>query len=91
MEGLVRQRLEEALDRSKAFIFVIDRGWDSSTWMATEADAALRRRQNGKLLGFFSYNPASMVVTSVGMQPYLSRALAIDISNATKIIRELST
>ena len=85
------KKLDELLERSEIFIFVIDGGWDSSTWMAIEAERALRRKENGKLRGFFCHNPRSIPVVATGMKPYLSKALPINIPDAAKILQQLST
>jgi hypothetical protein len=41
--------LTAELDQVDAFVIVIDRGWDSSKWMAAEADEALKRLRQGRL------------------------------------------
>jgi hypothetical protein len=59
--------LPEALERCDAFVAVINRAWDSSTWMGCEADEGRKR-----LSSTFFWNPEGVTVTAAGMKPYLT-------------------
>ena len=63
-------QLKEILDRRRVVVLVdeLDRGWDSSTWMAEEADTASKRG-----LPLLYWNPDRVVVKA--MVPYLREAL----------------
>ena len=37
--------LGAVIDRCDAFVIIVEPGWDSSTWMAIEAEAGLARNQ----------------------------------------------
>jgi hypothetical protein len=63
------------------FVAVIDRGWDSSTWMAQEADLASR-----KGLPLLYWNPDRLVVKASGMVPYLREALPPALDGALAVI-----
>src|SRR5689334_2646354 len=45
-----------ALRRCRLFVIVLDAGWDSSTWMGTEAHAALESSRAGTQLEAFFWN-----------------------------------
>ena len=60
--------LPAALARCILFVAVIDRGWDSSSWMAHEAEVATKRS-----LPVLYWNPEGLSVAAPGMLPYLRR------------------
>ena len=78
--------LENQLKQCNTFIIVVDQGWESSTWMATEAETA-------KLLNlsFAYWNPLNITKISLGMQSYLKNQLPINLSDATVKIAEYAT
>ena len=78
--------LPAALDRSDVFVCVISPAWDSSTWMAIEADEARRRLAAGRIAGCFCYNPEGRRVIAAGMIPYLRHPLPVDLSEAVEVI-----
>lgn len=78
--------LPAALDRSDVFACVISQAWDSSTWMAIEADEAMRRFEAGRIAGCFCYNPEGRRVIAAGMIPYLRHLLPTDLSKAVELI-----
>ena len=75
--------IARALDASDACVIVLNSWWDSSTWMAIEADEALARLGDGKLL---YWNPDAVEVRSAGMLPYLRTALPTGLSDAVRVI-----
>jgi len=82
--------LAAALDRSDVFIFVVDRGWDSSTWMWQEAGSAFLRKKSGKLRAYYCYNPTSITAFALGMYRYLSEAEPISFSNAVMVLKNIN-
>jgi hypothetical protein len=79
--------LPNTLVRCSIFIAVVDRGWDSSTWMAIEADLAGKKLGAGRIRSVF-WNPEARVVTAKGMLPYLEEELPRDLSRAISWLRE---
>ena len=71
--------LPAAVERSDVFVAVIDRGWDSSTWMACEAEMATK-----KGLPVLYWNPDGVKVTAQGMVPYLREELPPAIDEAVE-------
>jgi hypothetical protein len=74
--------LPEAVRRCSAFVIVVDRGWDSSTWMSIEAEEALKCSIGGRPLPMLFWNPMSLEVKARGMTPYLKRRLPNAVSQA---------
>jgi hypothetical protein len=75
--------LADAIVRSDAFVAVIDGVWDSSTWMASEADAAKRCVARRAF-----WNPNGVRVTAVGMRAYLENELPQPLAEAVvEIVR----
>jgi hypothetical protein len=72
--------LPAALGRSHLFVAVIDRGWDSSTWMAIEADTATKTG-----LPMFFWNPEGVRVTARGMVPYLREEIPTTLDRAIEL------
>jgi len=62
--------LADVIAKSDVFVVVIDDVWDSSTWMASEADAAKRYVARRAV-----WNPNGVSVTAVGMLTYLENEL----------------
>jgi hypothetical protein len=71
--------LSAAVARCSVFVAVIDRGWDSSTWMAIEADEAVQKLGSARIRSFF-WNPERLKVTAKGMLPYLKEELPRELS-----------
>jgi hypothetical protein len=76
--------LPSALACVELFIAVVDEAWDSSTWMATEADTA--RRTNG--VGCCSWNPNGIQRMALGMREYLCKPLPPDLEAAVVALGE---
>ena len=68
--------LAETLKASDCFIIIVDRGWDSSSWMATEADDAKKLE-----LPLRFWNPQNLDVTAPGMIGYLREQMPDDIDS----------
>ena len=67
-------------------IIVIDEVWDSSTWMAIEADTAEQELKAGGLRGLFYINPGQRTVDSSGMLRYLRKELPTDLDEAIRVL-----
>lgn len=81
--------LLETLDATDVFISSIDRGWDSATWMAIEADEAMKRTTNAHIQQMYYYNPLKISVTAAGMLRYLKEQLPDDLESTVKILSKL--
>src|SRR3954469_18990841 len=57
--------LRGAVDRCDAFVIVVEPGWDSSTWMAVEAEAGLTPGRKTEQNAFF-WNPDGIAVNAAG-------------------------
>lgn len=86
--GWYESGLREALERCALFVVVVDKGWDSSTWMGEEAHAALCPAAGRKPLRAFFWNPSSGTTIAQGMAGYLGRELPVDVEDATRILAE---
>ncbi|HEY9683616.1 MAG TPA: hypothetical protein V6C89_20340 [Drouetiella sp.] len=73
-EGWYEKRLSETVARADYFVVVVDRGWDSSTWMGIEGEAALSEVRKKRPLRMFSYILSNREVTNP-MRKYLGQAL----------------
>jgi len=62
------------------FVVVVDKGWDSSTWMGIEGEA-WRTRWGGEMQRSFFWNPESISV-SKAMARYLREELPTELSAA---------
>ena len=71
--------LPAAVERCKLFVAVIDPGWESSTWMACEAEVATKK---GRPLCY--WNPDGVKVAAGGMVPYLREELPPSINEAVE-------
>ena len=80
--------LAAALDGADVFICVVSPAWDSSTWMAEEAEQALRRYRSGQLKQYFSYKSQGVLVRPGGMTRYLINALPDKVSDAVREVLE---
>ncbi len=80
------QGLPATLRRCDIFVIVVDRGWESSTWMAQEAHLALMASEIGKPLRGYYWNPERRRVTAAGMVGYLKQELPIDVEQAARIV-----
>lgn len=79
--------LGAALDVADACVIVIDKAWDSSTWMAIEADEALARLGVARL---FHWDPDQFRPRAKGMLRYLNRPLPEDVAESAAALVELS-
>jgi hypothetical protein len=79
--------LRSALGRCSIFVAVVDRGWDSSTWMAIEAEEAVQKLGPARIRSFY-WNPEARVITAKGMLPYLNEELSREVSEAVLQLRE---
>jgi hypothetical protein len=70
--------LQDALKRCTSFVAVVDRGWDSSTWMAVEAEEATKRLASTS----YYWNPQGVRVIAAGMQLYLTAELPTTLEGA---------
>lgn len=75
-----------ALNEVDACVIVIDQAWDSSTWMAIEADEALARLGVARL---FCWDPDQYRPQARGMFRYLNRPLPEDVAEAAATLVEL--
>ena len=75
--------LRAAIERCSVFVIVLDSGWDSSTWMAQEADAALQAPGQRQV---FFWNPLRVAVHARGMLGYLRTELPASSSEAAEVI-----
>jgi hypothetical protein len=73
--------LRNAFDRCNVFVAVVDSAWDSSSWMAIEADEARRR-----LSSAFYWNPQGLKVAAAGMKPYLAEELPPSVDAAVRTL-----
>jgi hypothetical protein len=78
--------LEAAVDRCDLFIVVLEPGWDSSTWMAIEADAGLAKGRRTAERAYV-WNPDGIVVRAAGMIGYLRSELPRDLAEAVARVR----
>jgi len=71
--------LAAAVAWSDAVVIVPVTWWDSSTWMAIEADAGYRRAQSQPGFPFYAWSPTGVEAEAValGMRPYLRAATAL--------------
>ena len=73
--------LPAALARCILFVAVIDRGWDSSSWMAHEAEVATKRG-----LPVLYWNPEGLSVAARGMLPYLREEVPPALNDAIDLL-----
>lgn len=78
--------LERALAEVCSVVIVVTPVWDSSTWMATEAQAAMDLYNNNQLQTFGFFNPQGRTVTAQGMVPYLTHKFSDNARSAAKEI-----
>jgi hypothetical protein len=74
--------LRAALRGCRLFVIVVDAGWDSSSWMAQEAQSARESRMDS-----FFWNPTRVSVRAKGMTPYLKVELPVDLEEAVRSLR----
>jgi hypothetical protein len=77
--------LLNTLSKVNAFIVLLDNGWDSSTWMAIEGEAALGLAQP---LPMYVYNPLEIKVSAKVMLPYLKELLPSDPAQAAEYLAD---
>ena len=79
--------LQEAIKESQSFVIIVDRGWDSSTWMGIEADEGLRKaRASGGNYVMAYWNPNNIEVKAKGMLGYLKDRLPNKVNEAVEAL-----
>lgn len=73
--------LPAAIGRCEVFVAVVDRGWDSSTWMGQEADTASKSG-----LTLLYWNPDRLLVKARGMVAYLREELPPALDDALTLL-----
>jgi hypothetical protein len=76
--------LATAIAACEVFVIVVDYGWDSSTWMAIEAEEACSHPDRGPRCLY--WNPDSFRVTAAGAVRYLVRELPRRLPEAIRFI-----
>jgi hypothetical protein len=68
------------------FIIIVTPGWESSTWMAAEAEEAFKRYKAGTLRAICFVNPQSVELGAVpaAMRRYLIHELPAEASAASQ-------
>ncbi|WP_411846059.1 hypothetical protein AAFN60_21360 [Roseibacillus persicicus] len=82
------QGLRTALESVSLFVSVIDKGWDSSTWMAMESAQAFNSVSTRDSIRF--WNPDQIVVKVQEMRQYLTSELPRDLIEAAAEIEKLA-
>jgi hypothetical protein len=77
------------LEKASIFIAVIDPAWDSSTWMAHEANEATRLLGAGRMRKMYYWNPEHVQVKAAGMAPYLKERLPDNKDVLISTLREI--
>ena len=77
--------LPAAVRQCDEFVIVVDRVWDSSSWMAQEAQVASELGRTGELRRFY-WNPNEIMVRAAGMLPYLQSELPRDLDAAVEVL-----
>jgi hypothetical protein len=83
--------LIHSLRRSNVFVIAVDQGWESSTWMAQEADMALHSPLVAPQLQAFFWNPMRVEVRAAGMVGYLRAELPVDVMGAVEILTQAAS
>jgi len=78
--------LQSTLRRCQLFVIVLEKYWDSSTWMAEEANFAMTMPQVVQPLPSFFWNPTKTPMTAHGMRGYLKTELPVGIYDAVKVL-----
>jgi hypothetical protein len=78
--------LQDALKRCTSFVAVVDRVWESSTWMAVESDEAKKR-----VASTYFWNPQGVAVAAAGMKPYLTAELPAPLDAAIAVLVQRRT
>jgi hypothetical protein len=81
--------LQVSLATTNIFIIAVDVGWDSSTWMAIEADLAFRLLGNGNIEQLYYYNPLHIRVKAKGALPYLNKQLPDSLNDTIGLLSKL--
>lgn len=81
--------LQDSLATANVFIISVDAGWDSSTWMAMEADLALRLLGNGNIKQLYYYNPLHIRVKSKWAVPDLNKQLPDSLNDTIGLLSKL--
>ena len=64
------KNLDIELNKAQVVIMVITKGWDCSTWMATEAQRAKELYEKKKIEKYFYWNPYRIETNAAGMQAF---------------------
>jgi len=82
-----RTGIKRAIEQSQSFVIVLDSGWDSSTWMAVEADEASKKAEELGDDYLMAYrNPTNIDVKAKGRLGYLRRRLPNDVDKAIEAL-----
>ena len=76
----------ETVAKCDAFVIVIDRAWDSSTWMAHESWCAMQDPRRSKTPMCFYWDPSDIGAKATGMMQYLKERLPSDPVLAAKLL-----
>ncbi|HLL14149.1 MAG TPA: toll/interleukin-1 receptor domain-containing protein [Pyrinomonadaceae bacterium] len=79
----------DELEKASIFIAVIDPAWDSSTWMAHEANEAMKLLEAGRIRKMYYWNPEQVQVKAAGMAPYLKDRLPDNKDVLISTLREI--
>ncbi|MCW3062358.1 MAG: hypothetical protein JWQ02_4179 [Capsulimonas sp.] len=86
-ENLDASGLETEIGQADLFIVGVTSGWDGSTWMMMELEAAGRRLESGQLKALLYYSPG-MAPREIPMaKRYLTDRLPDDLNEALKVIK----
>src|SRR5688572_17363574 len=86
-QGWYESGCRDELEKANIFLAVVDPAWESSTWMAHEADEALRLLEAGKIRKMYFWNPEQVGVGAAGMTPYMRERLPDNIEELIRVLR----
>ena len=82
------ETLGAVVDGCDAFVIVLEPGWDSSAWMAIEAETGLTPGRKTERKAFV-WNPDGVTVKAAGMTGYLRAELPRELEAAVARLREI--
>ena len=88
-DGWYDSGLRSSLDKAEVLIVVIDKAWDSSTWMAEESRQAMDAPRVRPVRHVFFWNPMSMEVRAAGALGYLREELPKSLDELVERIRAI--
>jgi len=91
-DGWYDSGLRSSLDQAEVFVIVLDKAWDSSTWMAEESRQAMDAPGVRPVRHVFFWNPMSIEVRVAGALGYLREELGKDLDELverTKAIKNV--